>query len=151
MITIDDIKKWAKPHPTTKFTGKGGKQTRFGNHKVEFSIVGGDTGLYGDFVDTFEVAIFDVQTRDFITRFFYPNASDDVIGWMKSEEVEKLVNSVIKREDLSIEVQFPCLEKQGGGSLTHPVGPKKRGFGLSFFIFDRQNEVGNLFEYKPYT
>jgi hypothetical protein len=101
MITIDDIKKWAKPHPTTKFTGKG---TRFGNHKVEFSIVGGDTGLYGDFVDTFEVAIFDVQTRDFITRFFYPDASDDVIGWMKSEEVEKLVNSVIKREDLSIEV-----------------------------------------------
>jgi hypothetical protein len=100
MITIDDIKKWAKPHPTTKFTGKSGKQTRFGNHKVEFSIVGGDTGLYGDFVDTFEVAIFDVQTRDFITRFFYPDASDDV----KSEDVEKLVNSVIKREDLSIEV-----------------------------------------------
>jgi hypothetical protein len=66
--------------------------------------VGGDTGLYGDFVDTFEVAIFDVQTRDFITRFFYPDASDDVIGWMKSDEVEKLVNSVIKREDLSIEV-----------------------------------------------
>jgi hypothetical protein len=66
--------------------------------------VGGDTGLYGDFVDTFEVAIFDVQTRDFITRFFYPDASDDVIGWMKSNEVEKLVNSVIKREDLSIEV-----------------------------------------------
>ena len=32
------------------------------------------------------------------------DASDDVIGWMKSEEVEKLVNSVIKREDLSIEV-----------------------------------------------
>jgi len=50
------------------------------------------------------VAIFDVQTRDFITRFFYPDASDDVIGWMKSDEVEKLVNSVIKREDLSIEV-----------------------------------------------
>jgi hypothetical protein len=87
MITIDDIKKWAKPHPTTKFTGQGGKQTRFGNHKVEFSIEGGDTGLYGDFVDTFEVAISDVQTRDFITRFFYPDASDDVLGCMTSDEV----------------------------------------------------------------
>ena len=104
MITIDDIKKWAKPHPTTKFTGKGGKQARFGNHKVEFSIVGGDTGLYGDFVDTFEVAIFDVETKNFITKFFYPDATDDVIGWMPSEEVEKLVNSVVKKEDLSIEV-----------------------------------------------
>ena len=49
MITIDDIKKWAKPHPNTKFSGGTGKQTRFGNNKVEFSIVGGDTRLYGDF------------------------------------------------------------------------------------------------------
>jgi len=104
MITIDDIKKYAKSHPTTKFTGRGGKQARFGNNKVEFSIVGGDIGLYGDFVDTFEVAIFDVQSRNFITRFFYPEATDDVIGWMRSEEVEKLVNSVVKKEDLSIEV-----------------------------------------------
>ena len=39
MITIDDIKKWAKPHPTTKFNGGNGKQTRFGTNKVEFSIV----------------------------------------------------------------------------------------------------------------
>ena len=104
MITIDDIKKWAKPHPTTKFNGGNGKQTRFGTNKVEFSIVGGNVGLYGDFENTFEVAIFDVESRDFITRFFYPEASDDVIGCMSSEEVEKLVNSVIKREDLSIEV-----------------------------------------------
>ena len=98
MITIDDIKKWAKPHPNTKFSGGTG------NNKVEFSIVGGDTRLYGDFENTFEVAIFDVESRDFITRFFYPETTDDVIGWMSSEEVEKLVNSVIKREDLSIEV-----------------------------------------------
>ena len=104
MVTIDDIKKWAKPHPKTKFTGRAGKQARFGNHKVEFSIVGGDTGLYGDFVDTFEVAIFDVQSRNCITQFFYPEATNDVIGWMRSEEVEKLVNSVVKKEDLSIEV-----------------------------------------------
>ena len=104
MITIDDIKKWAKPHPNTKFSGGTGKQTRFGNNKVEFSIVGGDARLYGDFENTFEVAIFDVESRNFITRFFYPETTDDVIGWMSSEGVEKLVNSVIKRDDLSIEV-----------------------------------------------
>ena len=39
-----------------------------------------------------------------ITRFFYPETSDDVIAYMSSDEVEKLVNSVVKREDLSIEV-----------------------------------------------
>ena len=104
MITIDDIKKYAKPHPKNKFTGGSVNQCLLCNNKVEFSIVGGDTGLYGDFVDTFEVAIFDVQSRNFVTRFFYPESTSDVIGWMPSEEVEKLVNSVIKREDLSIEV-----------------------------------------------
>ena len=104
MITIDDIKKWAKPHPNTKFRGGTGKQTRFGNNKIEFSIVGGDDGLYGDFDNTFEVAIFDVESRNFITKFFYSETTDDVIGWMSSEGVEKLVNSVIKRDDLSIEV-----------------------------------------------
>jgi hypothetical protein len=104
MITIDDIKKWAKPHPATVFRSSNGKQTRFGNRKVEFSIVGGDIGLYGDFKNTFEVAIFDMESRDFITRFFYPETNDDVISYMSSDEVEKLVNSVVKREDLSIEV-----------------------------------------------
>jgi len=104
MITIDDIKKWAKPHPATVFRSSNGKQCRFGNKKVEFSIVGGDIGLYGDFESTFEVAIFDMESRNFITRFFYPETSDDVISYMSSDEVENLVNSVIKREDLSIEV-----------------------------------------------
>lgn len=104
MITIKDIKKWAKPHPNSHFSKGSGKQARFGNNKVEFSIVGGDIGLYGDFENTFEVAIFDMESRNFITRFFYPETNDDVISYMSSDEVEKLVNSVIKREDLSIEV-----------------------------------------------
>ena len=143
MITIEDIKKWSKPHPLANVISikdrSGGKMSRFGNKKIEFSIVGGSTGLYGNFVDTFEVAIFDVETKNFVTKFFYPEASDDVIPYMESSEVEKLVNSVIKREDLSVEKQFPCLEKQGGGSLTIPVSPKKRGFGLSFFIVESQS------------
>jgi hypothetical protein len=45
-----------------------------------------------------------MESRSFITRFFYPETSDDVISYMSSDEVEKLVNSVVKREDLSIEV-----------------------------------------------
>ena len=83
MITIEDIKKWSKPHTLANVISikdrSGGKMSRFGNKKIEFSIVGGSTWLYGNFVDTFEVAIFDVETKNFVTKFFYPEASDDVI------------------------------------------------------------------------
>ena len=107
MITIEDIKKWSKPHPSANVVSlkdrRGGRMSRFGNKEIEFSIVGGATGLYGDFEKTFEVAIFDRKTRNFVTRFFYPDATDDVIPYMGIKEVEKLVNSVIKRENLSVD------------------------------------------------
>jgi hypothetical protein len=107
MITIEDIKKWSKPHPLANVISlkdrRGGRVSRFGNKEIEFSIVGGGTGLYGDFDKTFEVAIFNKESNDFVTKFFYPEGSDDVIGWMNADEVEKLVNSVIKKEDLIIE------------------------------------------------
>ena len=106
MITIKDIIKWSKPHPNSKYLGDGGgkgRMSHFGNNDIEFSIVGGDRGLYGDFEKTFVVAIFDKNTRQFMTRFFYPEADDDVIPYMPSEKVEKLVNSLVKRKDLSIE------------------------------------------------
>ncbi len=107
MITIQDIKKWSKPHPLANVIStkdrKGGRVSRFGNDKIEFSIVGGSSGLYGDFENTFELAIIDKQTGNFITKFFYPEGSDDVIPYMESSEVEKLVNSVLRKEDLSVE------------------------------------------------
>ena len=107
MITIEDIKKWSKPHPLANVISlkdrRGGRVSRFGNKEIEFSIVGGGTGLYGDFDKTFEVAIFDRKSNDFVTRFFYPEATDDVLPYMDGDKVEELVNSVIKREDLSVE------------------------------------------------
>jgi hypothetical protein len=106
MITIEDIKKWSKPHPLANVISlkdrSEGRMSRFGNKEIEFSIVGGGTGLYGDFDKTFEVAIFDRKSNDFVTRFFYPEATDDVIPYMDADKVEELVNSVIKREDLSV-------------------------------------------------
>ena len=90
MITIKDIIEWSKPHPLD-----GGKMTRLYNDEIEFSIVGGRSGLYGDFENDFEVAIIDKKSGDFITKFFYPEGSDEVIGYMKLEDVEKLVNQVL--------------------------------------------------------
>jgi hypothetical protein len=66
MITIEKIKKWSKEHPIGS-----GRITNIFNSKYEISIVGGAQGLYGNFEKTFEIALFDSQTRKYITRFFF--------------------------------------------------------------------------------
>lgn len=100
MITIEDIIEYSKDHPHTFMNG--GRQTIIGNDKIEFSIIGGSKGLYGDFKDTFEVAIFDKQTGEFRTQFFHPEAGDDVIGYMDAKDVEELVNSLLKDKDFQV-------------------------------------------------
>lgn len=98
MITVQDIIKWSKPHPV----GEGSRRTRIMNNAIEFSIVGGGRGLYGDFEKTFEVAIFDVESGDFMTRFFYPDGSDDVIPYMDGKDLEILLNQLIKDKDFQV-------------------------------------------------
>jgi hypothetical protein len=98
MITIKDIIELSKPHPV----GNGGRVTRIGNNNVEFSIVGGASGLYGDFIDYFEMAIFDTQSGEFVTKFFYPEAGDDVVGYMSGEDLEVLLNKVLKEKDFQV-------------------------------------------------
>ena len=92
MITIENIIEWSKPHPLD-----GGKMTRIHNDEIEFSIVGGRSGLYGDFKDDFEVAVIDKKNGEFVTRFFKPELSDDVIGYMKKEDLEEFVNQIFKK------------------------------------------------------
>ena len=90
MITVENIIEWSKPHPL-----EGGKMTRVYNDEIEFSIVGGRSGLYGDFENDFEVAILDRKTDDFRTRFFKPELSDDVIGYMPKDEVVEFLNQIL--------------------------------------------------------
>ena len=90
MITVENIIEWSKPHPL-----EGGKITRVYNDEIEFSIVGGRSGLYGDFENDFEVAILDRKTGDFRTRFFKPELSDDVIGYMPKDEVVEFLNQIL--------------------------------------------------------
>jgi len=98
MITIKDIINLSKPHPVVE----GGRALLIGNDNVEFSIVGGARGLYGDFINDFEVAIFDKENGEFVTKFFYPEASDDVIGYMSGKSVESLINKVLKDKDFQV-------------------------------------------------
>jgi hypothetical protein len=90
MITVKNIIEWSKPHPLD-----GGKMTRIYNDEIEFSIVGGRSGLYGDFENDFEVAILDRKTDDFRTRFFKPELNDDVIGYMPKDEVVEFLNQIL--------------------------------------------------------
>ena len=92
MITTENIIEWSKPHPLD-----GGKMTRIHNDEIEFSIVGGRSGLYGDFENDFEVAVIDRKNGEFVTRFFKPEISDDVIGYMKKEDLEEFVNQIFKK------------------------------------------------------
>jgi hypothetical protein len=89
MITVENIIEWSKPHQL-----EGGRMTRIFNNDIEASIVGGRSGLYGDFEKDFELAIFDRQNDEFVTKFFYTEGSDDVVGYMTGENLVELLNKI---------------------------------------------------------
>lgn len=91
MITIQQIKAFAQPH---RFHPDG-RQTIISNDQIEISIVGGARGLYGDFVDDFEVAILDKQSHDFVTKYYVPDATDDVLPYVSGEQVVTIVNQIM--------------------------------------------------------
>lgn len=95
MITVQNIIDWSKPHPGAH--DDGGKMTRIYNDEIEASIVGGSRGLYGDFEEDFELAVFDRKTNDFITRFFFPEKKDDVVGYLEGEKLVEFLNSVFSK------------------------------------------------------
>jgi hypothetical protein len=98
MITIQNIIDWSKQHPLREV----GRVTVISNDVVKFSIVGGCSGLYGNFIDTFELAIFNQETGEFITKFFCPDAGDDVLGYMPGEKLVALANQIFKNNDFQV-------------------------------------------------
>ncbi len=95
MITKEDIINWSKPHAID------GKRTVIETANIRISIVGGRVGLYGDFENDFEVAIMDTISNEFVTRYLYTEANDDIIPYMKSDDMVNFVNSII-REDFHV-------------------------------------------------
>ena len=95
MITLKNILEWAKPHPNRM---DGARMLRIYNDEIEASIVGGGLGLYGSFVKSFELAIFDRKTDDFITRFFFPENQDDVVGYLEGEKLVEFLNNVFRND-----------------------------------------------------
>ena len=95
MKSLREIKRRAIRHPSGK-----GKLVRYGNENIIFSVVGnpepGGFRLYGDFEKTFEVAIFDGKTNEFITKLFV-DTGDDVIPYMSDKELLELTNRVFSK------------------------------------------------------
>lgn len=90
-MTIEDIINNSIPHAIG-----GGRITRLSNEKYILSIVGGESGLYGDFEKDFEIAIMDTKNGEFITKLFFPENSDDVVGYLEAEKVVEIANSLFK-------------------------------------------------------
>lgn len=84
METIEDIIRDKKSHPF-----KGYKWTNQYGPWI-LSLVGGDSSFYGDFNETFEVAIIDSRNRNFVTRLFY-GGDNDVLPYCTREDVEKII------------------------------------------------------------
>jgi len=92
MITLNDIFNNSHPHGLD-----GGKQTIIKNDKFILSIVGGRSGLYGDFDEDFELAIIDPITKDFITRMVFPELNDDVMAYVNREKLLEVANLLFKK------------------------------------------------------
>ena len=90
-MTIEDIINNSIPHAID-----GGRITRLSNEKYILSSVGGVSGLYGDFEKDFEIAIMDTKNGEFITKLFFPENSDDVVGYLEAEKVVEIANSLFK-------------------------------------------------------
>lgn len=54
------------------------------------SIVGGDGAFYGDFIETFEVAVIDIRNNEFVTRRFFGGA-EDVLPYQKKDDVINII------------------------------------------------------------
>ena len=97
-ITIQDV------HNKKKVRDFNGYQSFFNFGRYSVSVVGGTQGLYGDFEKTFEVAIIENKSNNFVTKLFC--GGGDVKGYCSIEEVEDILN---------IFTGVPSPKKQGGG------------------------------------
>jgi hypothetical protein len=93
-LTKEYIIQNSKPH-SLALSGVGGyKHARqfienIGDYTL--SIVGGASGLYGNFKNTFEVALIDNTSGEFVTGKYSNNIkSDDVMGHATIDEINEL-------------------------------------------------------------
>ena len=92
-FTIQDIIDMSVPHGYRD----NGRRTAIETDRFVLSIVGGSQGLYGDFKDSFEVAVIDKKTGNFVTELFEPEATDEVMGYVPAEDVVRIANYFVQK------------------------------------------------------
>jgi hypothetical protein len=95
MITFEDILKKSEPHLIN-----GGRRVRYETPNIIISIVGG-SGLYGDFDETFEVALIDKKSGSFISDTLYPEYNDsmgEIMPHITREQMLKVVNELMREK-----------------------------------------------------
>ena len=85
--TIDDIMNSKIEHPL------GGYQSVLEVGRYEVSVVGGRQTNHGDFINTFELAIFD-KNKNFVTKKLVASAEHDVVSWLDKEELMDIINQI---------------------------------------------------------
>jgi len=96
MITFEDILKKSETHLIN-----GGRMVRYETPDIIISIVGGGAGLYGDFNETFEVALIDKKSGDFISDTLYSEYSDsmgEIMPHITREQMLKVVNELMREQ-----------------------------------------------------
>jgi hypothetical protein len=100
-LTKEHIIKNSKPHGMS-LNGigvyKDARQYTETIGEYTLSIVGGCSGLYGDFRNTFEVALIDESTGKFVTGKYSPSTkSDDVLGYATIDEINDLYFNIPRK------------------------------------------------------
>lgn len=95
-LTIEHIIKNAEPHPTAYMRGENARQYKEEIGDYILSIVGGGTGLYGDFVKSFEVALIDNTTKEFVTEK-YSKSNGGVLVYASLDEINELYLNIPRK------------------------------------------------------
>lgn len=94
MITFEQVLEKSQPHPVGE-----GRMVRYETPQLIISIVGGRQGLYGDFNESFEMAIIDKKSNDFISDKLYSeycDSSGQIMPYVTREQMLKVVNELVK-------------------------------------------------------
>lgn len=94
MITFEQVLEKSQTHPMGE-----GRMVRYETPQLIISIVGGRVGLYGDFNESFEMAIIDKKSNDFISDKLYSeycDSSGQIMPYVTREQMLKVVNELVK-------------------------------------------------------
>lgn len=97
-LTIEHIIKNSKPHPTSLMGGEYKSARQYVEQVGDYtlSIVGGGQGLYGNFKNSFEVALIDNVNGDFVTGK-YSSKGDDVLGWAGIDDINEIYFNIPRK------------------------------------------------------